>query len=166
MKKSQSGFTLIELVVVIVLLGILGVTALGKFQDLSGKAEQAALEGIAAELTGAATINYASSLLTSTAGDFALNIGDTVAGNGAADMSTAATATACTEAALANLLTGGGTTLPDVGAATAVTATAFQTGTTTIISDAALCAAPGDTFSCEITGGTAATALVTLICTE
>ncbi len=30
MKKSQAGFTLIELVVVIVLLGILGVTALGK----------------------------------------------------------------------------------------------------------------------------------------
>jgi prepilin-type N-terminal cleavage/methylation domain-containing protein len=30
MYKSQKGFTLIELVVVIVLLGILGVTALGK----------------------------------------------------------------------------------------------------------------------------------------
>jgi MSHA pilin protein MshA len=68
MQKVQKGFTLIELVVVVVLLGILGVTALAKFQDLSGDAQIAATAGVAAELSSGSSINYAARTLNASNG--------------------------------------------------------------------------------------------------
>lgn len=59
MKSVHSGFTLIELVVVIVILGILSAVALPKFINLSGEAGAAAASGVAAALASASAINYA-----------------------------------------------------------------------------------------------------------
>ncbi|MCC4236353.1 type II secretion system GspH family protein [Vibrio anguillarum] len=56
--KRQNGFTLIELVVVIVILGILAVTAAPRFLNLQGDARDASLQGLKGAMQGAAGIVY------------------------------------------------------------------------------------------------------------
>ncbi|HIF9058097.1 type II secretion system protein [Photobacterium damselae subsp. damselae] len=56
--KRQGGFTLIELVVVIVILGILAVTAAPKFMNLQNDARNASLQGLKGAIEGAAGIVY------------------------------------------------------------------------------------------------------------
>ena len=56
--KKEKGFTLIELVLVIVILGVLSAFALPRFADLSGDARAATLAGAEASVKSAAAIAH------------------------------------------------------------------------------------------------------------
>lgn len=64
---AQAGFTLIELIVVIVIIGILAAVAIPKFQDLTTSAQQSTVNALAAEMGTAGALAYAKNKIDGTA---------------------------------------------------------------------------------------------------
>ena len=81
--KKQNGFTLIELVVVIIILGILAVTAAPKFINLQGDARASTIQGMKGAIQGANSLVYSKAALLSIEGADTGSVdvlGNTVAG--------------------------------------------------------------------------------------
>jgi MSHA pilin protein MshA len=66
--KRETGFTLIELIVVIVILGILAATAIPKFVSVTGQAGDASAQGTAAAISSGSSLNFATRLANPASG--------------------------------------------------------------------------------------------------
>jgi MSHA pilin protein MshA len=57
-KFAQAGFTLIELIITIVIIGVLAAVAIPKFQDLTNDAEKGVAAGVGAAIASGTSVNY------------------------------------------------------------------------------------------------------------
>jgi MSHA pilin protein MshA len=70
--NKQTGFTLIELIMVIVILGVLSAFALPRFADLGGSARAATINGVSGSMKAAANIAHAQQLANGASGSTAV----------------------------------------------------------------------------------------------
>ncbi|WP_305842680.1 type II secretion system protein [Photobacterium leiognathi] len=71
--KRHNGFTLIEMIIVIVILGVLSIAAAPRFFDIISQARIATLQGIKGSMQGAADIANAKSLIENITDGFLSN---------------------------------------------------------------------------------------------